>query len=143
VTACFSLPDYFSACKTTQELPVTQLARHVDLFHLVITDNRRPETLSIPHGLAPPIKPTTHFQPSCLTLNAKTVTVLQSGPISLSFPHVVWSLFGSTLQQTCYKASYTGILLYDSIHMKFLSRNISAIIMLEINIVFPWISNTD
>jgi hypothetical protein len=35
--ACFS--DCFSVCKTTQELPVTQLARHVDLFHLVITDN--------------------------------------------------------------------------------------------------------
>jgi hypothetical protein len=31
--------DCFSACKTTQELPVTQLARHVNLFHLVITDN--------------------------------------------------------------------------------------------------------
>jgi hypothetical protein len=45
----------------SQELPVTQLARHVDLFHLVIADNQRPETLSLPHGLAPPIKPTTHF----------------------------------------------------------------------------------
>jgi hypothetical protein len=44
-----------------QELSVTQLSRHVDLFNLVITDNRRPETLSLPHGLAPPIKPTTHF----------------------------------------------------------------------------------
>jgi hypothetical protein len=30
----------------SQELPVTQLARHVYLFHLVITDNWRPETLS-------------------------------------------------------------------------------------------------
>jgi hypothetical protein len=55
---CF--PACFSAYKT-QELPVTQLARHVDLFHLMITDNQRQETLSIPHGLAPPIKPTTHF----------------------------------------------------------------------------------
>jgi hypothetical protein len=44
-----------------QELPVFQLSRHVNLFHLVITDNRRPETLSLPHGLAPPVKPTTHF----------------------------------------------------------------------------------
>jgi hypothetical protein len=60
MTACFSLPDYFLACITSQELPVTQLARHVDLFHLVITDNQRPETLSLPHGLAPPIKPTTN-----------------------------------------------------------------------------------
>jgi hypothetical protein len=34
--------------------------RHVDLFHLVITDNQRPETLSL-HGLALPIKPTTQF----------------------------------------------------------------------------------
>jgi hypothetical protein len=46
--------------KTAQELPVTQLAMHVDLFHLVVTDNRRPETLSLPHGVAPPMKPTTH-----------------------------------------------------------------------------------
>jgi hypothetical protein len=61
MTACFSLPDCFSACKTTQELPVTQLARHVNLFHLVIADNRRPETLSLPHGSAPSIKPTTQF----------------------------------------------------------------------------------
>jgi hypothetical protein len=76
--ACFS--DCFSACKTTQELPVTQLARHVDPFHLLITDNQRPETLSFPHGLAPPIKPTTHFQPSCSTLNLKRVTALRSGP---------------------------------------------------------------
>jgi hypothetical protein len=59
-----------TACQTSllvslfaksQELPVTQLAKHVNLFHLVITDNQRPETLSLPHGLAPPIKPTTHF----------------------------------------------------------------------------------
>jgi hypothetical protein len=61
MTTCFSLPDCFLACKTTQELPVTQLARHVDLFHLVIADNWRSETLSLPHGLAPPIKPTTQF----------------------------------------------------------------------------------
>jgi hypothetical protein len=87
--ACFS--DFFSACKTTQELPVTQLARHIDLFHLVITDNRRPETLSLPHGLTPPRKSTTHFQPSCSTLNPKRVMALQSGPINLSFAHVAWS----------------------------------------------------
>jgi hypothetical protein len=61
MTACFSLPDCFSACITTQELPVTQLARHAYLFHVVVTDNRRSETLSLPHGLQPPIKPTTHF----------------------------------------------------------------------------------
>jgi hypothetical protein len=54
-------PVCFSACKTPQELPVTQLVRHADLFLLVIADNQRPETLSLPHGLVPPIKPTTHF----------------------------------------------------------------------------------
>jgi hypothetical protein len=61
MTACFSLPDCFLACKTTQELSVTQLARHVDLFHLVIADNQWPKTLSLPHGLASPIKPTTQL----------------------------------------------------------------------------------
>jgi hypothetical protein len=61
MTTCFSLPDCFLACKTTQELPVTQLPRHVNLFHLVIADNQRPETLSLPHGWATPIKPTIQF----------------------------------------------------------------------------------
>jgi hypothetical protein len=56
-----SMPDCFSACKATQELPITQLARYVNLFHLVIIDNLRPETLSLPHCLAPSIKPTMHF----------------------------------------------------------------------------------
>jgi hypothetical protein len=55
---CF--PACFSAYKT-QEFPLIQLPRNVNLFHVVITDNQRPETLSLPHGLAPPIKPTTHF----------------------------------------------------------------------------------
>jgi hypothetical protein len=45
----------------SQELPVTQLARHVDLFYLVIIDNWSLETLSLSHGLALPIKPTTYF----------------------------------------------------------------------------------
>jgi hypothetical protein len=98
MTTCFCLPDCFSAYKTTQELPATQLARHVDLLHLVITDNPRPETLSLFHGLALLIKPTTHFQPSCLTLNPRMMA-LQSVPINLSFPYVEWSLFGSTLQK--------------------------------------------
>jgi hypothetical protein len=40
------LPCCFCAWKTPQELPVTQLARHVNLFHLVIADNQRPETPS-------------------------------------------------------------------------------------------------
>jgi hypothetical protein len=33
-------PVCFSAWKTPQELPITQLARHVDLFYQVITDDR-------------------------------------------------------------------------------------------------------
>jgi hypothetical protein len=79
MTTCFSLLDCFSACKTIQELPVIQLARHVDLFHLVITNNWRPETLSLSCGLTPPIKPTNHFQPSCSIQNLKRVTALWSG----------------------------------------------------------------
>jgi hypothetical protein len=55
-----------TSCKTlllakSQELPVSQLARHADPFHLVITDNQRPETVSLPHGMAPPIKPPTNY----------------------------------------------------------------------------------
>jgi hypothetical protein len=60
-------------------------------------DNQRPDSLSLPHGLASTIKPTTHFQLSHLTLNPKRVMALRSGPINLSFPHVAWSLFSSTL----------------------------------------------
>jgi hypothetical protein len=52
-----------------QKLPVTRLARQVDLFHLVITDNQRLETLSLPHGLAPPIKPITHFSQATALCN--------------------------------------------------------------------------
>jgi hypothetical protein len=86
MTACFSLPDCFSACKTTQELPVTQLARHVNLFHLVIADNQRPETLSLPHGLAPPIKPTTQFTQVAAPWSGEWGAVLRSGfLINLSF----------------------------------------------------------
>jgi hypothetical protein len=44
---CF--PACFSSYKT-QVLPVTQLVMHVILFHLVIAENRRPETLSLSHG---------------------------------------------------------------------------------------------
>jgi hypothetical protein len=67
MTACFSLPDCFSACKTTQELPVTQLARHVDLFHLVVTDNQRPDSLP-PPWLGPSYKAHYSFQPICCSL---------------------------------------------------------------------------
>jgi hypothetical protein len=54
-----SLP--VSLLAKSQELPVSQLGRHDDLCHMVITDNQKPETLSLPYGLAPPIKPITHF----------------------------------------------------------------------------------
>jgi hypothetical protein len=62
MTACFFPSNCFSACKTTHELPVTQLARHVDinLFYLVATDSQT-RILSFPHGLDPPIKHITHF----------------------------------------------------------------------------------
>jgi hypothetical protein len=53
-----------------QELPVTQLVRHVDLFHLVITDNQRPEILP-PTWLGPSYKAHYPFQPSYCTLNPK------------------------------------------------------------------------
>jgi hypothetical protein len=68
-------PVCFSAWKTPQELPVTQLARHVDLFHLVITNNQRPESLSLPHGLAPP----THFLLIFSQATSLWVTAFQSG----------------------------------------------------------------
>jgi hypothetical protein len=84
-----SLPDCFSACKTTQELPVTQLARHVNLFHLVIADNRTPETLALPHGLAPPIKPTTHFSWAASLWTWKEWQPCGLVPINLAFPCVV------------------------------------------------------
>jgi hypothetical protein len=89
MTACFSLPDCFLACKTIQELPVSQLPRHINLFHLVITNNHGGETLSLPHGLTLPIKPTTQFtQVAAPDLGE---AALQSGLINLSFPHVAWS----------------------------------------------------
>jgi hypothetical protein len=78
----------------SQELPVFQLARHVDLLHLVIADNRRPETLSLPHGFAPPIKPIPI--PAKLLLPDLGVrgTAHQS-VINLSFPHVAWGLYSA------------------------------------------------
>jgi hypothetical protein len=88
--------DCFSAWKTPQKLPGIQLARHVDLFHLVVTDNQRPETLSVPHALDPPIMHTTHFTQSAAPWpqgGSPTVWI----PINLSFPHMEWSLFTSTL----------------------------------------------
>jgi hypothetical protein len=90
-------PVCFSAWKTPQELPVTQLARHVDLFYLAIADNQRPDSLSLPHGLAPPIKPTNQFSQAA-SLWTQEWQPFGLVPINLSFPHVAWSLFGSSLQ---------------------------------------------
>jgi hypothetical protein len=67
----------------TQELPASQLPRPVDLFHLVITDNLRPGTLSLPHCLACPMMPTTHSSQAARlwTLSAGLrETDLQFGP---------------------------------------------------------------
>jgi hypothetical protein len=92
------LPDCFSACKTPQELLVTELAWYVDLFHLVIADIGDQRLSPSPMAWPPPIKPTTHFQPSHCTLNPKEWQSCGLVPINLSFPHMAWSLFGSTLQ---------------------------------------------
>jgi hypothetical protein len=54
------VPLLVSLLAKSQELLVFQVARHADLFPLVIIDNWRTETLSLSYGLASPIKPTTH-----------------------------------------------------------------------------------
>jgi hypothetical protein len=59
MTTC-QTPLLVSLLAKSQELSVSQLARHVNPFHLVITDNWRPETIRLLHGLAPSKKPTTH-----------------------------------------------------------------------------------
>jgi hypothetical protein len=100
MTAC-PTPICFSAWKTPQKLLVTQLARHVYPCHLVTTDNQRPETLSLPHGLDPPIKHTTHFSQAAAPWSgggggagcSPGIWIL----INLSFPHMVRSSFSSTL----------------------------------------------
>jgi hypothetical protein len=90
MTACQTpLLACFSAYKT-QELPVTQLTRHVDLFHLVMTDNQRPETLSLPHGLAPPIKPTTFSQATALWTREWQPCGLVPNKSSFSTPGMVF-----------------------------------------------------
>jgi hypothetical protein len=60
MTACKTLLLVFLFAKS-QERSVSQLARHVDLFHLVNTDNQRRGTVSLPHRMAPLIKPPTHY----------------------------------------------------------------------------------
>jgi hypothetical protein len=95
MTACPTalLVSLFLSCKTTQELPVTQLARHVDLFHLIIWSQiiRDQTFLPLP-WLGPSYKAHYPFQQSCSLICSLV-------PINLSFPHMVWSLFGSTLQK--------------------------------------------
>jgi hypothetical protein len=48
--ASLLVPLLVSQLAKCQEIPVSQLAGHIDPFHLVSTDNQRPETLSLPHG---------------------------------------------------------------------------------------------
>jgi hypothetical protein len=87
-----------------QELPGSQLARHVDPFHLVITDKWRPgawlfsarNTLP-PTWCGPSYKAPYSFQPSCCALNPRGAAQQSVLPINLSFLHVVWSLLGSSL----------------------------------------------
>jgi hypothetical protein len=62
---------FVSLLAKSQELPVIQLVRHVDLFHMVITDNQRSETLSLPPSLGPSYKAHHPIQPSCYTLNLR------------------------------------------------------------------------
>jgi hypothetical protein len=93
------VPLLVSLLAKSQELPVSQLARHVNLLHLVITDNRRPETLSLPPWLGPSYKAHYPFQPSPCSLNPRETSQQSVISINLSFPHTVWSLFGSSLHK--------------------------------------------
>jgi hypothetical protein len=65
-------PLLVSLLAKSQELPVSQLVRHVDLFHLVITDNQRP------------------FQPNCCSL------ISGSGGRGMDSPAVCNKSFFST-----------------------------------------------
>jgi hypothetical protein len=78
----------------------------------VVTDNQRLETLSLPHGLGPPIKPTTHFsQPLLPDLGGGELGEVGGSPavwflINLSFPHMAWSLLGSSLHESKHMIQY-------------------------------------
>jgi hypothetical protein len=62
MTIC-KTPLLVSLLPKPQELPISQLAMHIDPFHLVITDKRRPAARlfsgrnTFPHSVAPPTKP--------------------------------------------------------------------------------------
>jgi hypothetical protein len=107
-------PWFMTTCKTPllvsllaklQELPVSQLAKHVNLFHLVITDNgdQQPSwslggTPSLSHGVVPPIKPPTHSSWAA-ALWARESAWQSVLPINLSFLHMAWALFCSSLHK--------------------------------------------
>jgi hypothetical protein len=55
------LPCLFLCLKNTSETSSYSTNQACWPVNLVITDNQRPETLSLPHGVDPPIKHTTHF----------------------------------------------------------------------------------
>jgi hypothetical protein len=89
-----------------QDLPISQLAMPVDPFHLVITDKLRPAawlfsgryTLS-PSQCGPSYKAPYPFQPSYCTLNPPGAVQQSVISINLTFLHVMWSLFSSSLHQ--------------------------------------------
>jgi hypothetical protein len=91
-----------------QELPVSQLTKHVDPFHLVITDKWRPaaqlfsgkNTLR-PSWCGPFYKAPYPFQPSCCTLNPRRLAQQSVLAINLCFLHMAWSLFGNSLPLPC------------------------------------------
>jgi hypothetical protein len=59
-------------------------------------------TPSLPYGVAPPIKPPTHSSQAA-ALWTRERQPSRKIPINLSFLHVAWSLFGSSLQNNiCY-----------------------------------------
>jgi hypothetical protein len=92
------------------ELQVSQLAGHVDPLHLVITDNHRPGTHSLPHALAPPIKPTTHSsQLAALWSWWRQPSNLYFNKSSLSTPGVVFVQQFLTQRTTSNSLKVTGL----------------------------------
>jgi hypothetical protein len=110
-----------TTCKTSllvslfakpQELPISQLAMHVDPLHLVITDKWRPVAQLVsrrntlpPSWCGPSYKAHYPFQLSCCTLNPR-VNPQQSGPpkifllymwlgfcSAVPYSDIIWKLF--------------------------------------------------
>jgi hypothetical protein len=88
----------FLLAKQLRNFQLLNLARNVHLFHLMVTDNQRGYSLSLPHGLAPPMKSTTQFSQAASLWIWKSDSPVVWFLVNISFPHVAWSLLGSTLQ---------------------------------------------